>query len=462
MILPGSCYPGVAAGMTALQLFYNPPTGLWNTTDWWNAANALETTIDYSTITNTKTYHSNIFNTFERHKRTNFLNPWFYDDDGWWALTWIKAYDLTGETRYLDMAKTIFNDMKQGWDSTCNGGISWKKKERNYKNAITNELFFSVAARLHLRTPGDKGPGSYLDWAQRTWDWFKNSGLINSSNLLNDGLNDSCQNNGQTTWTYNQGVILGGLVDLYKSTNDSSLLTQAELIADAAIKTLAPKGILREPCEPSNCGADGIQFKGVFMRNLYYLYQTTNKQAYKDFIIQNANSIWSHSRNSANQFGLDWAGPLDRADAARQSSAMDAINAAIGVGTKGITYQAENSTLQGLSTQAIDSGYHGTGYVAGWNRDEQRVSFNVNVACSGKYNLVFRYAAAVGNASRYIYVGKSIVSNQLFPETGSWSRWNTVTVPDVWLDAGRNTVFVIFDSSKGSSNWLNLDEITVR
>jgi len=240
------------------------------------------------------------------------------------------------------------------------------------------------------------------------------------------------------------------------------LLTQAELIADAAIKTLAPKGILREPCEPSNCGADGIQFKGVFMRNLYYLYQTTNKQAYKDFIIQNANSIWSHSRNSANQFGLDWAGPLDRADAARQSSAMDAINAAIGVGTKGITYQAENSTLQGLSTQAIDSGYHGTGYVAGWNRDEQRVSFNVNVACSGKYNLVFRYAAAVGNASRYIYVGKSIVSNQLFPETGSWSRWNTVTVPDVWLDAGRNTVFVIFDSSKGSSNWLNLDEITVR
>lgn len=198
------------------------------------------------------------------------------------------------------------------------------------------------------------------------------------------------------------------------------------------------------------------------MRNLYYLYQTTHKQAYKDFIIQNANSIWSHSRNSANQFGLDWAGPFDSADAARQSSAMDAINAAIGVGTKGITYQAENSTLQGLSTQALGSGYHGTGYVAGWNRDEQQVSFNVNVACSGKYNLVFRYAAAAGNASRHIYVGKSIVSNQLFPETGSWSRWNTVTVSDVWLNAGGNPVFVIFDSSKGSSNWLNLDEITVQ
>jgi len=461
MVIPASCYPGVVAGMTALQIFYNTSTGLWDTSKWWQAGNALETTIDYSRITNTKTYHSNILNTFEKHKKSNFLDQWFYDDDGWWALTWIKAYDLTGETQYLDMAKTIFNNMKGGWDSTCGGGVWWKKK-RTYKNAITNELFLSVAARLHLRTPGDNGPGSYLDWAQRTWNWFKNSGLINKSNLVNDGLNDSCKNNGQTTWTYNQGVILGGLVDLYKSTNDPSLLAQAQAIADAAIKKLAPNGILREPCEPSDCGEDGPQFKGIFMRNLYYLYQTTNKQAYKNFITQNANSIWLNSRNSANHFGLSWAGPFDSADAARQSSAMDTINAAIALNTKGITYQAENSTLLKLSTQSSNSGYHGNGYVAGWNRDGQKVAFNVTIACSGKYDLVFRYAAAGGNASRYIQVGKSIVSNQVFPGTGSWSRWNTITVPGVWLNAGSNSVSVMFDSSKGSHNWLNLDEMSVQ
>jgi predicted alpha-1,6-mannanase (GH76 family) len=460
MVVPGSCYPGVAAGMTALQIFYNSSTGLWNTSKWWQTANALETTIDYSIITNTKTYHGNIRNTFEKHKRSKFLDRWFYDDDGWWALTWIKAYDLTGETRYLDMAKTIFNHMKKGWDSTCGGGMWWKK-QRKYKNAITNELFLTVAARLHLRTPGDKGPGSYLDWTQRSWKWFKNSGLINSSNLINDGLNKSCKNNGQTTWTYNQGVILGGLVDLYKITNDPSLLTQAQLIADAAISKLAPKGILREPCEPSKCEADGPQFKGIFIRNLYYLYQTTNKPAYKEFIVQNANSILSHNRNSKNQFGLNWAGPFDSTNAARQSSAMDAINAAISLNPKGITYQAEHSTLHKLSTQALKNGYHGTGYVADWNRDQQGVTFNVNVACSGKQDLVFRYAAADGNASRYIRVGKSIISNQVFPGTGSWSRWNTVTVSGVWLNAGSNTVSVFFNSSKGSKNSLQLDQMTI-
>ena len=460
MVVPASCYPGVAAGMAALQIFYNLSTGLWNTTEWWHAANAMETTIDYSTLTDTITYRGNIFNTFEKHKGSNFLSRWFYDDEGWWALTWIKAYDLTGETRYLDMAKTIFNDMKRGWDSTCGDSIWWKK-ERKYKNAITNELFLSVAARLHLRTPGENGPGSYLDWAKREWNWFKNTGLINSSNLINDGLNSSCQNNGHTTWTYNQGVILGGLVDLYKSTNDSSLLTQAQAIADAAIHTLAPNGILQEPCEP-NCGDDGPQFKGVFIRNLYYLYQTTNKQAYKDFITKNADSIWLH-RNSANQFGLNWAGTLDSADVARQSSAIDTINAAIFLGTKGITYQAENGTNHNLTTAAIDNRYQNTGYVAGGNHDEQWITFDVNVVCSGKYNLVFHYTAASGDASRYIYVnGRSIVNNQLFPRTNSWSSWNSVKVSGVWLNAGSNTVSVLFNSSKGSSNWLNLDEMSIQ
>lgn len=450
------------AGMKALQGFYNLSTGLWNTTGWWNSANALETTIDYCRFTNTLTYRGNLFNTFEKNKSKNFLNE-FYDDEGWWALTWIKAYDLTGEARYLAMAKTIFNDMKGGWDATCGGGIWWSK-QRNYKNAIANELFLAIAARLHLRTPNDTGSGSYLDWAQKEWSWFKKSGMINRENLVNDGLNSACQNNGQTTWTYNQGVILGGLVDLFKGTNDASLLTQAQAIADAAIRNLAPNGILREPCEP-DCGADGPQFKGIFIRNLIDLQQATQKETYKAFILQNADSIWSQCRNDANQFGLCWADKFDRADAARHSAAMDALNAALclSVGTRATAYQAEDGVLHQLPIEAIHAGYHGKGYVAGWNRDGQWVDFKVTIATPGRYGLTFRYAAAGGNASRFIYVnGKSIVDNQVFPGTGSWGRWDAVTIPGATLNAGSNTISVIFNSAKGSRNWLNLDELIIQ
>jgi predicted alpha-1,6-mannanase (GH76 family) len=455
------CRQRTDAGMAALQGFYNSTTGLWNTTGWWNAANALETTIDYCTLTQTSTYRTNLANTFEKNRGKNFLNE-FYDDEGWWALTWIKAFDLTGETRYLNMAKTIFNDMKGGWDATCGGGIWWSK-QRKYKNAIANELFLAIAARLNLRTPGDKGAGSYLDWAVREWNWFKNSGMINRDNLINDGLTSNCQNNGQTTWTYNQGVILGGLVDLYHITQDQSLLTQAKAIADAAIRTLAPNGILREPCEP-DCGADGPQFKGIFVRNLLALYQVTNKPEYKTFITRNADSIWAQCRNEVNQFGLSWAGQFDRSDATRHSAAMDALNAALALNFDAApeTYQAEQGILHQLLTESVYPGYHGGGYVAGWNRDGQWIDFKVRVRSPGRYTLTFRYAAAGGDAARYLFVnGKGIATTLLFPGTGNWSRWSLVTVPQVLLNAGENTISVIFDRSKGSRNWLNLDELTV-
>lgn len=456
MVVPGTCSPGVAAGMAALQLFYNTSSGLWDTSNWWNAANALETTIEYSRLTDSLTYRGNIFNTFYQKPRyKNFINPWFRDDDGWWALTWIKAYDLTGNRHYLDQAKFIFHDMSRGWDTVCKGGLYWHKRELNYKNAITNSLFLSVAAKLALREPNDP---QYLEWAKRIWQWFDASGMINAEQLVNDGLDNHCRNNGKTIWTYNQGVLIGGLVDLSRATQDPTLLDRAIAIADAAIVKLAPNGILQEPCEPkADCGNDGPQFKGVFIRNLAALYQVSPKPAYREFIVKNANSIWAN-RNEVNQFGLSWNGKLDKADATRQSSAMDAINAAIALGTRR-TYQAEDATLNALSKSNRQANFDGTGYITDWKSDDAWIRFNVTVACSGYYNLAFHYASNK-NASRYVYVnGRSIVDNQVFPNTQN--QWQQAQVQRVWLNSGHNEVSVIFNATKGSQHDLALDKLSI-
>ncbi len=72
--------------------------------------------------------------------------------------------------------------------------------------------------------------------------------MINSSGLVNDGLAGDCRNNHQTTWTYNQGVILAGLAQLYLATGDVSLLAEGERIARAAIRHLTAGGVLQESC----------------------------------------------------------------------------------------------------------------------------------------------------------------------------------------------------------------------
>ncbi len=318
------------AAATILQQWYNG-SGLWDTTGWWNAANCVEALENVIFANNDRQYLTVLTNTFNLNKSGNFLNS-YYDDEGWWANAWIRAYDLTGNTNFLSMAKTIFADLTTGWDTTntvCPGGVWWNKSH-SYKNAIPNELFLLAAIRLHQRTPGDPGPFSYLYWATNEWTWFKASGMINAQNLINDGLTGSCQNNGQTTWTYNQGVILGGLVDLYKVTGDPSYLNQATAIANAATTSSSlvdANGILHEPCESGGCGGDGPQFKGIFIRYLAYLYDVTRNPAYYTFLFKNAHSVWFSDRNTFNQLGLIWSGQFDTPDAARQSSALMPVSA---------------------------------------------------------------------------------------------------------------------------------------
>jgi predicted alpha-1,6-mannanase (GH76 family) len=325
---PGGDFRGYADGAAAaLQQLYDPATGLFPSTGWWNAANALTALIDYSLATQSTAYVGDIVNTFDKNKASNFLND-YYDDEGWWALAWIRAYDLTRQTQYLDAAKTIFSDMSGGWDSTCNGGIWWSKA-KTYKNAIANELFLEVAVRLHQRSPGDGGAGSFLEWAQREWQWFNKSGMINGEDLVNDGLTSGCVNNGQTAWTYNQGVLIGGLVDLANVSGDNSLVARASAIAQASMHQLVDgNGVLREPCEPS-CGGDGPQFKGVLMRHLGELEARTGDATLRVFLARNADWIWNANRNAQNQLGLGWSGPFDSADDWRAASALDALNAAV-------------------------------------------------------------------------------------------------------------------------------------
>jgi predicted alpha-1,6-mannanase (GH76 family) len=310
---------------------YDPSTGLWKTTNWWNAANILTGLMDLDLEDHSHGYAAVAANTWKQgvsQQDGNFTNQ-YLDDTGWWGLAWLRAYDLTGERRYLDTAVDDANAIWAYHDDHCGGGIYWNR-DKQVKNSITNELFIKLSAQLHNTLPDDQ---LWLARAEDTWHWFRDSGLINPDHSISDGLNDAtCRNDGTTPiFSYNQGVILGALVELHKAGDDGALRAANE-IATAAVTspTLAPGGILADPGEPqSNGGADGPTFKGVFTRNLDELDRAVGgRPLYRRFLQRQARSIVGHDRNADGQYGYHWAGPFDTADAARQGSALDALVAA--------------------------------------------------------------------------------------------------------------------------------------
>ncbi|KAG6000455.1 hypothetical protein E4U43_001596 [Claviceps pusilla] len=363
----------VASINTLNGYWYNVRAGVWDDA-WWNSGNALTTLADFALLRLAEANKLNIGgymrNTFIKAQNTNvqtfktrarngmvtstycleynnscmakreflgtlgyrdFIND-YYDDEGWWALGLIRSFDVSRDRKYLNAAIRIFNDMQTGRGTPCGGGIYWNK-ERKYVNAISNELYLSVAASLARRLPRNK---TMERIAIDQWNWFEKSGMINSEHLINDGLDGNCKNNGLQTWSYNQGVVLGGLAELFRLTHDPGYVDKAVLIARAAIGSLSnSQGIFVETdkCElrPGNCGRDGQQFKGIFVRNLGYLNEVAPHQEFKDFILRNAESIWNNDRDDQNRLGVAWTGPYVAATGPTHSSALDVLVAAIAV-----------------------------------------------------------------------------------------------------------------------------------
>lgn len=333
-----------ANSIGVLMQSYDADNGRIDGNGWWTAAVSLSTVMTYEQTTGDRQYDYAISGAFA--KNSNFTND-YIDDTGWWTLVWLQAYDLTGNTDYLNMAKTTTNYMHDYWDSTCGGGVYWSTAKQ-YKASIANELFLAATAGLHNRIPGDT---TYGGWATAEWNWFKGSGLI-QGNLVQDGLNVPNCTFSTANYSYNQGVILQGLVEQSRATGDTSLLTTATSIATAAVAHFNHNGVLYDGCEP-NCSGDGSAFKGIFARYLRALATATGSTQYDSFLTTTANSIVATDTNSSGQQGNSFVGPFALWTPTTQASAAEALVAALGSSSS--TPPGSSGVLRGQqSSRCVD------------------------------------------------------------------------------------------------------------
>ncbi|KAK4123702.1 glycoside hydrolase family 76 protein [Parathielavia appendiculata] len=333
--------------------FYSSSQLIWSPGDpWWLSGVALTNVIDYMRKTGSTDYVDQVAYIIQAQRVAwnGDFRAESTDDTGWWSLAMVRMYDLTGESAYLNIAIEDEAYMYESWTtSPCGGGMYVDIKAKTYKNAVANELFIKLAASLHNRLGGAET--KYLNHALTAWTWFRASGMINaSSHLINDGLasdsSGACFNNKLPVWTYNQGVILGALAELYLATTDTAHLESAHAIADAVLSpppsttpqlTSSDDDILTEascqPDEKDGCNHDQQVFKGVFASNLAELADVSTgdrKQRYRGFLSRNAQTAYARARGSGTHlYDVSWTGPFGNSSIGKQASAVGLLVAAI-------------------------------------------------------------------------------------------------------------------------------------
>jgi predicted alpha-1,6-mannanase (GH76 family) len=318
-----------------LNKFWNEPEQYLNATypnngkltGYWVFAQAFDVVLDGVERTGNKKYKQYI-NWFYQVQNNRGWLVGYFDDENWMALALLRAYDLTGDKNYLNQSQMLYADiMTTGWDTTCgNGGIWWDKKHTQ-KATASNAGPVITGVRLYQLTKNEK----YLNFAKQVYTfWY--STMVNPTTYQ---VADHFEPDGKMVWwrfTYNEGLMIGASLELFKSTGDKSYLQQAHQIARFMIKneivSTAYGNVLFDGTN-QQCTGDAHLFKGIAYRYLTQLYQQDiTQKKYYAVLKSSADAIWNLARNKKlNVFAVNWAGPpMNEVSIGQQISATMAIN----------------------------------------------------------------------------------------------------------------------------------------
>ena len=200
-------------------------------TGYWIFAQALDAVLDSSARTGGR--YRGLIETFYLAQDAVGWSRDFFDDENWMALALLRAYDLTGRTKYLARAKELFADiMTNADDASCciasaPGGLWWDRPHTQ-KATAANAGPVVTAVRLWQRT----NDTTYLDFAKRVWAYWDTNMVDEASHRVFDHVKPG----GEIVsyrFTYNEGLMIAASVALHEATKDAKVLAEAHAIARA-------------------------------------------------------------------------------------------------------------------------------------------------------------------------------------------------------------------------------------
>ena len=437
-------------------------------TGYWTYAQVFDALLDGVERTGGLKYRG-LIDTFYNGRAARGWLVDYYDDEAWMTMALMRAFDLTGDARFLTTAEMIYQDIMAQWDTTCcgthKGGIWWDKKHSS-KATASNAGPVIAGVRLAKRT----NKTTYLDFAKQAYAFWMSDMVDQTSWAIYDHLNTD-GSRGSGALTYNHGIMIGSGIELNAATGEAHYLTEANNFAHYMMAHATKMSSLGPVLNDfgNTCTGDCAAWKGIGYRYLALLFRNDPTHAdYATFLANNANAVWMLAHDPATDlFNSNWAGPAPTSGGVEaQGSAAMALNLyAIMCGSdpKAVwpaagVYEAEEGILNHVGLEAKSKGFSGFGYVAAFSKDKQSVSFDINATTAGPYTLKWVYSAATGAATRSVLVGGTLVTAQAFAATANADTWANAQT-NVDLLQGKNTVELRFDAAKSGAGALNLDRV---
>ncbi|KAG6291719.1 hypothetical protein E4U09_003822 [Claviceps aff. purpurea] len=265
---------------------------------WWVAGALWGTMLDYYHYTTDPSYNGVVLQALLAPTNLgighNFMPAEHSDEEGnddlfFWGSAVLSAAERNfpqpndSLPSWLDISVNVFDQLASRWDTKyCNGGVFWQILASNpnglkYKNSVSNGGFFQLAARLGRAT----GNETYLNWAEKIWDWNAQVGFIDSQSYRvydGAGIDSGCGKVNKKSFSYTTGIFLYGAAIMAEQTGQDKWAQRTEKLLDEAgnfFFTGKDKNIMWETeCEPtSTCNYDMVTFKAYLSR---FMWQTAH------------------------------------------------------------------------------------------------------------------------------------------------------------------------------------------
>ncbi|HEV2636692.1 MAG TPA: RICIN domain-containing protein [Actinocrinis sp.] len=177
---------------------------------------------------------NNLVTTFLNDDGTNWASYDTWNDDlGWMTNATLRGYLITGNTSWLTIAETQWNDTyNRGLDGNGGGGI-WENMTPEYSKCVLSSAPAVFNGVELYRITGDS---SYLTKAVQIYSWIKNT-LVDSTGQVNECLAfpNGPTGNGDFVQTsdnaYNAGLFIEAGDAIYRATGDSGYSADAQRTA---------------------------------------------------------------------------------------------------------------------------------------------------------------------------------------------------------------------------------------